>query len=156
MCLSLRRNPKCRVCISISLLILAIFMVVSLILAIHKLIFFKDIIKAVVMSELLGMFIEFTKMNNVILNIVFQLIFMVGSSTIILYFMPELIYFLFLKCCPNSCCPKFLAYFTFLFSVIVIVIILILEIFFSGIETVFSKEEVERQCNLWRWTGQYE
>ena len=142
MCKSLKMNPKCQVCIRVSIVILAIFVVVHVILAILKAVFTKDIINAEVMSQLLGMFIENTKMEEI--DNIFSLLSTVFAILTIAAVMPRLLLFLSLKCCPNSCCPKFLVFLTFLFSVIVMVIMLILGIVFTGINTVFSKEEVER------------
>ena len=55
MCFKMSMNPKCQMCIRVSIVILLIFIVVQLILAIVKGVFTKNMITADVMQEILKM-----------------------------------------------------------------------------------------------------
>lgn len=139
-------NPKCQLCIRVTLVILAIFTVVHIILAILKAVFTKDIITQDVMMQLLSMFMTQTEKDGItslfnLLSIVFALVTMAAV-------IPRLCMFVSLKCCPNSCCPKFFVCLAFVLTAIVMIIFFMLGSVFGGLSAIFSQEEVERQCKM--------
>lgn len=139
-------NPKCQMCIRVTLVILAVFTVVHIILAILKAVFTKDIITQDVMVQLLSMFMNAKERDNI--TSVFNLLSIVFALVTMAAVIPRLCMFVSLKCCPNSCCPKFFVFLAFLLTLAVMIIFFILGSVFGGFSAVFSQEEVERQCKM--------
>ena len=114
------------------------------ILAILKAVFTSDIISTEVMTQLLSLFMRDSEISA--LETVFTILSAAFAGVTMLAVLPRICLLCSIKCCPKSCCPKFLVFLTFLLSLAVMIILFLLGSVFVGINTIFSKEEVERQC----------